>query len=391
MNNMSLNCQHADECSGCEWIHKPIQLQRELKIANFWQHWLRFVSAEVSRPEIKWVDIAPGALRDRVDLTIEADSMGLSSPNGLNRLGLMDKSRKSVLDLVSCSQMSPALAEWHKEFRLHPIPVTKGSVRLRVSPSGLRGVWLDLANIDVKRLLDEQTLLNSLRAKAIVEIGQRRKRLIERDGQLKLADPILEPWFETYVNNEPAQIQSVPLYCTIGTFTQPGFQANKMLVQTVQSLFRSTGAQKVAEFGSGIGNFTLPLASICEEVHAYEVDNLALLGLRQSLAEARLESRVHIHSGNFQIERKQPADLSGVDLVLADPPRSGLKQFLDSIEGIDAQNRPKHFIYVSCFAESFAIDTARLVTLGYRPQQISIVDQFPQSPHYEIVASFFLS
>jgi 23S rRNA (uracil1939-C5)-methyltransferase len=58
---------------------------------------------------------------------------------------------------------------------------------------------------------------------------------------------------------------------------------------------------------------------------------------------------------------------------------------------VEKSERPQHFIYISCFAESFAIDAAKLFALGYVMESCAIVDQFPQSRHFEVVASFRVS
>lgn len=386
----NLPCLYFDSCSGCSYLTTPFQEQIELKLQDLKSNLLaRLSQVQVGAPawpEINWVPIAHGGLRDRVDMMID-------SRDGHPRLGLFSVERRTILDIEKCPQMSKDLGDWYIQFRKTRIPVERGSVRLRVSPSGQRGLWLDLANIDVKRLLDERTTLDSLRSQSIVEIGQRRKRLFEREGQLKLGDPQLEPWFETYIDTPGVSETSctpVPLYCTVGSFTQPGFQANKILVQLVRDRLKETGVRRVVEFGSGIGNFTLPAASVCDHVFAYEVDRLALKGLEISLNKTALQNKVTLHDGDFQEGRKKQADFNDMDLILVDPPRSGLMKFLDPLENLPLLKRPKHFLYVSCFAESFAHDAARLLSMGYRFMSLAIVDQFPQSRHYEIVASFSL-
>lgn len=392
-----LHCSHASVCSGCDLLEKPYDEQRALKINHLTRIWEAALPTGPALPDIEWIGVAGGGLRDRADLMIDSRS-------GVYKLGLFDQNRTGIVDLAACPQMSPRLEEWLREFRRNTLPVGRGSVRLRVSPSGRKGVWLDLANIDVKALLDERTTLEALRTHAVVEIGQRRKRLVERDGALKLADPVLEPWFETYGGRDGAET-SLPLYCTIGSFTQPGFTANRALVRTVRRAITRAGARHVVEFGSGIGNFTLPLAAStdCERVDAYEVDRLATQGLRRSLAETGLENKVRVFEGDFQTghqidhrtdhfcaDRRVPIDFSGVDLVLADPPRSGLMKFLDPLIALKSAARPPWFVSVSCFAESFAADSARLIDAGYCIDSLAIVDQFPQSRHYEVVATFRL-
>lgn len=371
-----LFCSYTSVCTGCDFLLKPYGQQRQIKFRELETAWNTAMpnGASLGRLDqgVQWVAIDKGGLRDRVDFMIDQRT-------GAYKLGLFDRFKTGIVDLQGCPQMSPNLESWYDEFRRIRIPVSRGSVRLRVSPSGQRGVWLDLANVDVKMLLDERSALDQLRSTAVVEIGQRRKRLVERDGALKLADPILEPWFETYTADG-----AVPLYCAIGSFTQPGFRANRELVQLVRRLVEKTGAQTVMEFGAGIGNFTFPLASVCKKTRVFEVDGLALEGLRRTAKETGLESKIEINEGNFQAAK--PVEFAGTDLVLVDPPRSGLQQFLNPL--VEKAERPRHFIYISCFAESFAIDAAKLLSLGYKMETCAIIDQFPQSRHFEVVASF---
>ena len=375
----TLSCSYASVCGGCDLLLKPYDFHQDLKRRELVDAWNAAVPVALPvSPE--WISIASGGLRDRVDLMIDQKT-------GVYKLGLFDKFRTGIVDLQGCPQMSPGLEEWYKEFRRIQIPVQRGSVRLRVSPSGLKGVWLDLANVDVKMLLDQRECLDRLRSVAVVEIGQKRKRLVERDGVLKLADAQLEPWFETYADSKP-----FPLYCAIGSFTQPGFKANRALTGKVHELVservKKAGAKVAMEFGAGIGNFTFPLASVFEKTIVYEVDGLALEGLKRTALETGLSDRIVINEGNYQIARKEPVEFRGVDLVLVDPPRSGLQKFLDPVAALAPAERPPHLIYVSCFAESFAQDSARLLELGYTLSDIAIVDQFPQSRHFEIVAAF---
>jgi 23S rRNA (uracil1939-C5)-methyltransferase len=94
-----------------------------------------------------------------------------------------------------------------------------------------------------------------------------------------------------------------------------------------------------------------------------------------------------VHPINFQTPSPALARLvGGATGVLADPPRSGLLRFPEILDGI--AERPRHFVYVSCYPESFATDAARLAALGYRLRTLEIVDQFPQTPHAELVSRF---
>ena len=375
----SVTCALSGRCSGCAWIGLPYADQIATKRDRLFE---LLSQAGVRAPnDVNVTSIAPAGLRDRVDFTIE-ERYGRA-----RAIGLYSVDRAEILDLGECPALSPRLAEWFKDFRQFAPRVERGSVRLRVSPSGERGAWLDLANVDVKRLLDERAPLEDLLDQgAVVEIGQRRKRLVRReDGALKLADPVLLPWFETYLGEVEAP---APLYGYVGGFTQPGFAANRALVREAMRTFATARARATLEFGSGNGNFTLPLAATGTRVVACEIDAPACEALARSAAENGLTERIELQRGDFHA--KAQASFEDVDCVFADPPRSGLKRFLDPLERTARERRPRGFVYVSCFPESFADDSARLQAFGYELARLTIVDQFPQSPHFETVAAFEL-
>ena len=376
-NLSDLQCPYAGVCSGCPSLHLPYAAQVEMKLAAMRSAWQN-AAVTAPLPQLQFRAIASGGIRDRADFQIDRRA-------GALRFGLFQNSTKEILDLESCAQLSTPLQNFFSEVRSRLPDVERGSVRIRVAPDGSRGIWLDLANLDVKRLLEERTQLLALKEIAFVELGQKRKALIERDGQLKLGEPVLQPWFETYIDDQES---TVPVYTTVGGFTQPGFLANRELMRALRECLKEIEFEVAVEFGSGSGNLTLPLASLAKNsVSAYEVDELALDGLTLSAERAGLSNKIEIHRGNFQLERNAPA-LSGVDLVLVDPPRSGLMGFLTSLSNLEAKQRPQYFVYVSCFADSFSQDAARLVELGYKPERLLIVDQFRQSAHFESVALF---
>lgn len=374
----NLACTYGSLCSGCEWLLHPYQQQSQDK-----QRLLRttlaahgFAADEI--PPIRFREIAAGGLRERVELVF-------TSNGGRRKLGLYDRSRREIVDLQGCPQMSPTLEAFFREVRKIDFAISKGSLRLRVSAGGdLRGAWLDFANVDIKNLLDEEATLRRLQKIAIVEIGQKRKRLIEIDGKLKLGDPTLAPWFETTL----ASGKAAALYSTIGTFTQPGGVANRALIEEVMSLIKEIRPERVAEFGAGIGNFTLPFASHGAHVTVFENDLLALSGLKLALDVQGLSSQVTIHAGDAtrgaSLEGGGPLSVKSFDLIFVDPPRSGLKDFIHGLS--EMPTKPKWFIYLSCFTESFAQDVNKLKQFGYRLRDLVIVDQFPQTSHLEILA-----
>ncbi len=359
-----LNCLYQKQCGGCPTIGTSLGQQVQTKRQALTE--LLGINAE----DIRWVSVGHEHLRDRVDLTwVKGQGLGLYH---------IDK--YEIVDIENCPMMSESLEAWFKEFRRTPPPVNKGSIRLRVGPQGQRGVWLDFANVDIKNLLEEKLYLESLLSLAHVEVGQKRKVLGHKDGQLKLLDPEPRVWFQTYIRDE-----AVDLKCSIGDFTQVSMRANRALVGIVAGYLKNVQAQSIIEFGSGVGNFTLPLSAQFENILAFEMDAHFAQMLEQNLLSLGTREKVQIYQGDYQrLSEKRQVHFTNIDAVVVDPPRSGLKGFIDPL--LTSSQKPRHFIYVSCFPNSLAEDLERLSRVGYRLKDLTVLDQFPHSPHMELVA-----
>lgn len=378
MNESYLQCRLKGECSGCAWIDLPYETQLAYKREQMLE--LLAMTRLGEAPSVTMVSAGAFRLRDRADLTWSRSSNGLS-------LGLYDFTRSKVVDMEQCPQMSSELEHWLELFRQNPPPdIDKGSVRLRVAPDGTRGVWLDLANLDVKRLLTQATWLEWLSGIAIVEIGQRFKPFKEDRGTLRLAGEIEpRPWFETYL---APNLDPCPLYGVIGSFTQPGRATNRALISELLEIVKALPKKgRALELFSGLGNLTLPLASAGFTVTAFENDPVATACFERTLGELpKLAARIHHGRKDLYAKSNGLPELKDFDLLVVDPPRSGLRNVATHIEATAPDALPAALIYVSCFGESMVDDLERLVQAGYRLKKIIGVDQFAQSPHCEWIA-----
>lgn len=409
-----MKCQYESVCGGCDLIQssfrEQIEKKRELLIVTFKNSGV--VIAEGNA--IKVITPLEFESRDRIDFIAKEKNgstvFGLYSRQPNKTLNSekpehSDSNNKyvgdnlthcrEIIDIKDCPQMSKQLSLWYHSFRKLLPNIKIGSFRLRVSPNGKNGVWIDLPNEDIKYWLDEKKWLESLLSISIVEIGQKRKRLVLRDGILKLSDPKPDDWFETYLF---PNFTKIPLSCLVGSFTQPGFIVNKFLVETVigqifkifQTDSDSTGFNWL-ELGAGIGNFTIPLASLLNnktQLHAVEFDSLAIECARESVYRANLQETVCFHKINFHKSSEKLKGLLELNkALLVDPPRSGLGATLELFKQMDVNHLPKYIVYVSCYAKSCSEDINCLQKLGYQISEVQIVDQFPQSSHFEVVVS----
>lgn len=362
-----LSCELAGHCSGCPWILKPYPEQLQEKKNRF-----------LTTP-LEMRTTSPSRLRDRADLILETHPEGTV-------LGIYDLEKKQVLDWEACPLLTEELEEWLQEFKQELPQVKRGSLRLRVSPQGTKGVWLDFSNQDIKRLLEEHVWLERLQQKAIVEIGQKRKRLIQKQGRWGLGEAELFPWSYTFYEDT-----ALPIYTSIGGFTQSGPKATKVLTQSFLEILPKEVSSWV-ELGAGSGTFTLPLLCAGKSVLACELDELALSALIRSASEIGKLEGLKTKQVDFHRETETLGEiLSQAEGVVADPPRSGIGKTLSALKQLEKTHKPKHFIYISCWEESFLKDSLALQEMGYKIIKTLGVDQFPQGPQLEYLAYFLMT
>lgn len=163
------------------------------------------------------------------------------------------------------------------------------------------------------------------------------------------------------------------------TFFQPNsYTAPKMvetLVRWVQEQTLTTGW----DLCCGVGTFTHALAPYLTEILGVENNP-------QSLVEARACSTYPItwvEEDLVTFVKKSAAPTPS--FVLVDPPRAGLGKKV--IHALSARGVPRLF-YISCNPKTFVCDARRLQEQGYRLVRVQPVDQFPHTPHLELLTAW---
>jgi 23S rRNA (uracil1939-C5)-methyltransferase len=163
-------------------------------------------------------------------------------------------------------------------------------------------------------------------------------------------------------------------------FTPDNFiQANRFtlgtLIELVQNQITENLSGHAIDLYSGTGFFTIPLSRGSEEVTAYDHDPANLGSLLKNL-EANGISNVSAWNADIRT-----VSLPESDLVLADPPRAGLNRHI-----IRQISRPpvKRIIYFSCDSATFSRDISAFYSTGYQMADLALIDNFPQTDHFEI-------
>jgi 23S rRNA (uracil1939-C5)-methyltransferase len=167
------------------------------------------------------------------------------------------------------------------------------------------------------------------------------------------------------------------------------FQINQSLLPAlVAAATEDANGDKAIDLYCGVGLFTLPLARRFNHVTGVEGNPSAVSHARRNLENA--------HLTNARIERGAVGEwLSAnaehhapVDLVLLDPPRTGLEA--GATDGILSLH-PRRIIYVSCDPATLARDLREMLKDGYALGPIAAFDMFPQTHHVETVVSLYES
>ena len=180
-------------------------------------------------------------------------------------------------------------------------------------------------------------------------------------------------------------------------FTQVNHQINRVLVARAVRLLQPGPDERVIDWFCGLGNFTLPLATLCREVLGIEGSESLVQRARDNAARNGLAERATFTARNlFELTPTDLASFGGADKWLVDPPREGafaLAQILADVAAdptlAPGYRLPGRIVYVSCNPATLARDAGLLVhQAGYRCVAAGAVNMFPHTAHVESLAVF---
>ena len=170
------------------------------------------------------------------------------------------------------------------------------------------------------------------------------------------------------------------LQVSMGSFFQSGPQAAELLVDAVRRAAPELdGAAVVVDAYAGVGMLGVCATDPLSKVLAIETSRSAVRD-----AERNLGHRDAVVARGEVGGWHAPEGLE-VDVVLADPARSGLGK-----PGVGALTRlaAPVIVLVSCDAASLGRDAKLLAAAGYAHERSELVDTFPHTTHVEVVTRF---
>jgi len=164
------------------------------------------------------------------------------------------------------------------------------------------------------------------------------------------------------------------------SFFQTNTAGAAALSDIVRGLADLKGDETLLDLYCGVGFFSLQLAKSAKRVLGVELDADAIGAARRN-AEANGALNVEFRpekAEDLSWETEQP------DVVLIDPPRSGLHP---KVIDLLLEKAPPRIVYVSCNYNSLVKELPRFLT-RYKLTKIRLLDMFPHTPHVETVVVF---
>ena len=359
------SCPYFQRCGGCHYQHTSYEHQIEIKADILKENLKRIAKVELDRELILHPSL-PWNYRNRSRMKIQTEPEFA--------LGYFKTNSHELLPVEKCPISSPlinqAIAEFWQWGRSGKIAIPLQEVEF-------------FANAEDSELLLELTCTAGIShdlAKRTTEEVHRTLPQIVGVVVFAPATKVTRPGGhepESLAVSGPKELvyrtEKASYRVSAGGF----FQVNRYLIsELVDLVAKLPGGNVALDLYAGAGLFSSVLAQRFAQVIAVESSQISHADLLHNspanVTTARVSSEQYL----------QKAANQRVDLVVVDPPRSGLGPSV--VKGLAKLQAPR-VTYVSCDPATLARDLGGLLAAGYRVQQAHLVDLFPQTYHLESV------
>lgn len=164
-------------------------------------------------------------------------------------------------------------------------------------------------------------------------------------------------------------------------FFQLNPKQTSILYDEIKKAAKLSLKEKVVDLYCGVGTISIWVSKLAKEVIGIESNKEAIKSANENIEINKIKN-VKFICGDALTEIKKIKD---IDVVLVDPPRTGLKQLANDLLTIS----PKRIVYTSCNPSTFAKDL-NVLSEKYEIKYIQPVDMFPFTSRVESVCCLSL-
>lgn len=376
-------CSIADTCGGCQLQHVPESSQIHHK-----QQWVadqltRF-GAEAPAQWLEPLVSSPWQYRHRARLSVWRDR------HGQMVLGFREQGTKTIVPVSECPTLVPELSCLLSDLQR--------AVQQEPKHSPVEHIELLWDGQRRAIVLRTSSYWQAKHQRYFEEIACSWGEYLPVDLWLRMNDTF-QPIFSS--DGRSIDSEAPYSYCLDewgidirfhpSDFTQVNFPLNRAMVSQALRLLKQTGSQQplerwqVLDLFCGVGNFTLPLATICDSVTGVEALPHMVARGRYNAQKNGIKNAEFVAADLTQVDTLKANGLKqSFDAVLLDPPRAGAKDILPAVVKLGVPC----VVYVSCNSASLARDAAYLQQQGYRMEVAGVMDMFPQTSQVETLSLF---
>ncbi len=285
-------------------------------------------------------------------------------------LGFNARASATIVDLAACAVLDPAITSL--------LPALRSLLAQVIEPSGSGEAHLTQTETGLDLVLTADCTLDLFRREALAAFAHAHDlaRLSWRQGEATAPSPVAE------LRVPRLSFAGVGVATPPGAFLQASPEGERAIVDAVLDALGTP--KRVADLFAGLGTLSLPIAVGGSQVTAVEAD-AAMLDALARAARAHPALRIACERRDLLRRPLGAEELDSFEAVVFDPPRAGaLAQAVELARSVG----PTAVVAVSCHPATLARDAAVLVKGGWRLEALTPIDQFPFSPHLELVAGF---
>lgn len=366
-------CPHVAVCAGCSLQHLDSKAQIEFKQQVVLEKLHHFGNVQPQRLLAPLVGESFGYRRKaRISLKYIHEKQKII-------FGFYQKNHRDIADLKSCDILDVRIAEkWN---RIHEILSQLSSsaqiLDVEVAMGDTVGALLFRYRMPLSK--EDREKLRQFGQNEVLAIYTQlgAKGLLEKLYWPK-TDSELTETLNYFLPKNQIRIAFEPL-----DFIQVNAKVNQAMVESAIELLELEPSDRVLDLFCGLGNFTLPIASLVDRVVGVEGSESSV---KRALGNAKLNglSNVEFYCDNLEKDCANRVWANKFyNKVILDPPRAGAKALLPLLTKMGVMK----IVYISCEPSTLARDIGILVhQFGFRLSALRICDMFPHTTHVESIA-----
>lgn len=355
-------CRYFNQCGGCQQQHIAIDWQRQNKA----EHLLRFIKQQTQATPALASQLSGSAYgyRRRVRW-----SLRYCRKQQRLLMGFRQRGSDTLVDIEQCVVLEEALQTPLAALRatLNQLSIRQqlGHVEWTLADNGRLMVLRHMAPLSAA---DRQLLLNFAQQWQVsCFLQDNQQQLTQLTGSA--------PYY---------QLADLRLYFHANDFIQVNRQVNQQMVAQAMDWLALQSTDRVWDLFCGMGNFSLPIAKQVKQLTGVEGSADLVAMARYNAQQNQIANAQFFQHDLTQAWQQQTWAKQAVDKIILDPSRMGAQAVVEQL----AQTLATRIVYVSCHPATLVRDSKILLAAGFRWQQVSVLDMFPQTAHLEAMALF---